>query len=61
MGNFSVAHTEAVVRRCSLEKVFSDVLQNSKENSLRPATLLEKRLWHRCFPMNFEKFLGTSF
>ena len=34
MGNFSVAHTEAVVRRCSLEKVFSAVLQNSQENSL---------------------------
>ena len=34
MGNFSVAHTEAVVRRCSLEKVFSEVLQNSQENSL---------------------------
>ena len=34
MGNFSVVHTEAVVRRCSLEKVFSEVLQNSQENSL---------------------------
>ena len=28
---------------------------------LRPATLLKKRLWHRCFLMNFAKFLGTSF
>ena len=26
---------------------------------LRPATLLKKRLWHRCFPMNFVKFLRT--
>ena len=25
------------------------------------ATLLEKRLWHRCFPVNFAKFLGTPF
>ena len=25
----------------------------------RPATLLKKRLWHRCFPVNFAKFLGT--
>ena len=24
---------------------------------LRPATLLKKRLWHRCFPVNFVKFL----
>ena len=27
----------------------------------RPATLLKKRLWHRCFPMNFAKFLRTPF
>ena len=26
---------------------------------LRPATLLNKRLWRRCFPMNFAKFLRT--
>ena len=25
------------------------------------ATLLKKRLWHRCFPANFAKFLGTLF
>ena len=24
-------------------------------------TLLKKRLWHSCFPVNFTKFLGTSF
>ena len=28
----------------------------------RPATLfLKKRLWHKCFPVNFAKFLGISF
>ena len=26
-----------------------------------PATLLKKRLWHRCFPVNFAKFLRTPF
>ena len=26
----------------------------------RPATLLQKRFWHRRFPANFEKFLKTS-
>ena len=26
---------------------------------LRPATLLKKSLWHRCFPRNFAKFLRT--
>ena len=25
------------------------------------ATLLKKRLWRRCFPVNFGKFLTTSF
>ena len=29
--------------------------------SLRPATLLKKGLWHRCFPVNFVKFLRTPF
>ena len=28
---------------------------------LRPAILLKKRLWHRCFPINFMKFLKTPF
>ena len=27
----------------------------------QPTTLLKKRLWHRCFPVNFAKFLGTHF
>ena len=27
--------------------------------SLRPATLLKKRLWHKCFAVNFVKFLKT--
>ena len=40
---------DAVVRRCSVKKVFL------------PATLLKKRPWHRCFPVNFAKFLRTTF
>ena len=27
----------------------------------RPATLFKKRLWHRCFPVKFAKFLRTTF
>ena len=27
----------------------------------RPATLLKMRLWHRCFSVNFAKFLRTPF
>ena len=33
----------------------------NKVAALRPATLLKKILWHRCFPVNFEKFLRTPF
>ena len=28
---------------------------------LGPATLLKKRLWYRCFPVNFAKFLRRPF
>ena len=31
----------------------------NKVAGLRPATLLKERLWRRCFPMNFAKFLKT--
>ena len=58
------------------EKVFLEISQNSQENTcardssliklqavtgLRPATLLKKRLWHRCFSVNFVKFPRTPF
>ena len=50
-------------------KLFLKFLQNSQENTcarvsfgrLRPATLLKKRLQHRCLPLNFAKFLVTPF
>ena len=51
-------------RRCSVRK---GVLRNFSKLTgkhlclLQPATLLKKRLWHRCFPVNFAKFLGTPF
>ena len=33
----------------------------NKVAGLRPATILKKKLWHRCFPVNLAKFLGTPF
>ena len=33
----------------------------NKIAALRPATLFKKSLWHRCFPVNFAKFLRTPF
>ena len=64
---------EAVARRCSIEKVYFKILQNSQEKicarvsflnkvvGVRPATLLKKRFWHRYFLVNFAKFLRTRF
>ena len=53
--------SEAVVRRCSVKKAFLEILQNSQGNICARVSFLKKRLWHRCFPVNFAKFLRTSF
>ena len=62
-----------MVQRCFAKKVFLEISQNSQEKhlsenflfnkvkGLRLATLSKKRLWHRCFPVNFTKFLRTPF
>ena len=63
------SHLEVFVK-----KVFLEISENSQENTcvrvsflvklqtfMRPATLLKKRLWHRCFPVNFAKFIKTRF
>ena len=69
----SILLTEAVVRRCSVKKGFlrnftkftgkqlGQSLIFNKVAGLRPATLLKKRLWYRCFLVNFVKFLRTPF
>ena len=55
-----------------LKKMFLKISQNSQENSCTRvsfllklqasgSTLLKKRLWHRCFPVNFAKCLRTLF
>ena len=61
--------SEAVVQRSSLKTVSLEISQNSQYRDLcqglffnkvegfRPATLLKKRLWHKCFPVHFAKFL----
>ena len=41
--------------------VFFNKVAGLKVAGLRPVTLLKKRLWHRCFSVNFAKFLRTSF
>ena len=52
-----VLNTEAVAQRCFVEKVFLQISENSREKTCN--SLLKERLWHRCFPVNFEKFVRT--
>ena len=63
---------EAATDYVLLEKVFLEISQNSHENTCarasfliklqaEPATLLKKKLWQRCFPVNFAEFLRTNF
>ena len=40
---------------------FEEQNQSPRGVLLRPAALLKKRLWYRCFPVNFAKFLKTPF
>ena len=65
--------TLAVTQRCSIKMVFLEISQNLQENTcarvsffnkvagFRPATLLKKRPWHKCFPVNVAKFLRAAF
>ena len=49
------------------KKEFSKILQNSQENTCARVSFLinlqaeASRLWRRCFPVNFAKFLRTPF
>ena len=43
------------------KKVFLEISQNSRENTFARVSLLKKRLWHTCLPVNFAKFLRTPF
>ena len=60
LGSFRSSH-----QRCYIKKLLLETSQNSQENSCArasfliklqvvPATLLKKRLWRRCFPVNLE-------
>ena len=51
-----VLNTEVEAQRCSVKKVFLQISE-----ILRPEILLKKGLWHRCFPVNFEKFVRAPF
>ena len=64
-----IIFAERVSRMCSVKKVFLEISQNPQKNICArvsfliklKATLLKKRLWHRCFHVNFAKFLRALF
>ena len=69
-GRFFQEYSEAATRDILWEKVFLEISQIHRKTpvpeplfdkvaGLRPATLLKKRLWHSCFPVNFAKFPRT--
>ena len=41
--------------------IYEKSMKKDVHRNFVPATLLKKRLWHRCFPVNFAKFLRTPF
>ena len=47
-------------QRCSKRKSFLRNFAKLTENTCARVSL-KKRLWHRCFPVNFTKFLRTPF
>ena len=49
----------SICPRIACQKQPPEVLY--KKGVFRSATLLKKRFWHRCFPVNFAKFLRTPF
>ena len=54
--------SEAISRRCSVKNVFKNSQENTCARVPFSIKLLKKRrLWHRCFPVNFETFLRILF
>ena len=47
--------------QCQQIRTIDGLQLTNRITCLRTATLLKKRLWHRCFPVNFAKFLRIPF
>ena len=72
-GKTEVINNRTSHQRCSMKKSVLRIFAKftgkhlcqslffNKVAGLRPAIFLKKRLWHRCFPVNFAKFLRTPF
>ena len=69
---FGISRVKSSDQKCSVQKSVlkkfykfnrkTSVLGNTRKTpGLRNATLLKRRLQHRCFPVKFKKFLRTPF
>ena len=59
--NFTKFTGKHLCQRLVFNKVAGAKPATLLKKSPKPATLLKKRLWYRCFPANFVKFLRTPF
>ena len=55
--DFSWIH-DVIKRNSRLEVVFCE--KGALKNGLKAWNFIKKRLQHKCFPVNFAKFLGTA-
>ena len=55
---FRRSSSETVAQRCSVKEVFLEISQNSQENTCAWVSFFKI---HRCFPVNFAKFLRIPF
>ena len=63
MSNYLFPKAEAVAHRCSVKKNFLEISQNSQKNTCARVSFFTKAagLRHRCFPVNFDKFVRAPF
>ena len=54
--NLTLAPRFWEVKVCLQAKLFNNTINRPKG-----CNLIKNRLWHRCFPVNSVKFLGTTF
>ena len=66
--NFKSSYRKCSVRKGVLRNFAKFTVKHVRQSlffnkvaGLRLATLLKKRLWDRCFPVNFAKFLTAPF
>ena len=56
-----LCHVRVRSSRQDLFCKFLEISHNSQKNACARVSFLKTRLWHRCFPVSFAKFLKISF